>query len=283
MAVHAAGECALIAGARILASDLAPFAPAFASLPPDKDLGPAPAGTLVRIFSKVQLAALIPDAQPPLPDRLCVERKREPIAADVWQAAVDAAMTRLCPDIPWKATVLETPKHRFPSGSIHLARSGIVTGRGPVSLWRGSLLLPDKSSVPVWVRLEIRTQRPAAILLKPLRAGQPLTAEDYRVEEVWAPGLCEPAPAPPSLDGLVARQAMQAGSPLLLDHLRRAPAVHRGQSVDLEVTAGRTRLRVSAVAGHDAEVGQPVQLKSSWNGTVLVGRVTGARKARVEE
>lgn len=282
LAAQAAGECALIDGARILASDLAPFAPAFATLPADKDIGPAPAGTMVRVFSKVQLADLLADAEAQVPDRLCVQRKRDPIPAEAWQAAVDAAMTRLCPDTPWKAKVLEAPNHRFPSGSIQLGRSGIVAGHGSVQLWRGSLLLPDKSSIPIWVRLEIRTQRMAAVLQRPLTAGQPLTEDDYRVEEVWAPGLCDAGPARPSLDGFVTKRAMQSGSEVLLEHLRRAPAVHRGQSVDLEVTAGRTRLRVPAVASHDAEVGEAVKLKSTWNGSLLMGRVTGSQKAKVD-
>ena len=81
---------------------------------------------------------------------------------------------------------------------------------------------------------------------------------------------------------MVAKRALAQGAVLAGEDLRRAPAVHRGQPVELEASAGAARLRVPTVAEHDAEVGDKVQLKSSWNGTKLVGRVTGAQKAKVD-
>jgi flagella basal body P-ring formation protein FlgA len=149
-------------------------------------------------------------------------------------------------------------------------------------LWRGALLLPDKSSIPVWVRVEIQTQRKAAIVQRPLAAGALVSGEDVREEEIWATGLCREERAAPRVDGMVARRNLVAGAELTKEDLRRAPAVFRGQSVELEAASGPARLRVPAVAEHDAEIGETVQLKSSWNGTKLVGRVTGAQKAKVE-
>jgi len=278
----AADPCALVDGARILAGHLTTAAPAFAALPPDKDLGPAPAGTMVRVFYKAQLAALLPGVTGELPDRLCVQRKREVIPPQSWQAAVESSMARICAEIPWKAKILESPNHRFPSGELVFSRAGLVASRGSASLWRGALILPDKSSIPVWVRAEIQTRRQAAILLRPVPAGGELTAEDYREEEIWMPGLCAEERATPQANGMVAKRAMAAGAVVTAADLRRAPAIHRGQSVELEAASGPARLRVPAVAEHDAEVGDKVQLKSGWNGTRLVGRVTGTQKAKVE-
>ena len=274
--------CTLVDGARILAADLTAAAPAFAALPPDKDLGPAPAGTMVRVFYKAQLAALLPGVTGELPDRLCVQRKRDVIPPQIWQAAVDSSMARICAEIPWKAKVLESPNHRFPSGELVFNRAGLVASRGSASLWRGALILPGKSSVPVWVRAEIQTRHRAAILLRPVPAGGELTAEDYREEEIWTPGLCAGERETPRVNGMVAKRAMAAGAVVAAGDLRRAPAIHRGQSVELEAASGPALLRVPAVAEHDAEVGDKVQLKSSWNGTRLVGRVTGTQKAKVE-
>ena len=278
----AADACILVDGARIRAADLAAYAPAFGALPPDKDLGPAPAGTMVRVFYKVQLAALLPGPAAELPDRLCVQRKRDAIPPEVWQAAVDATMSRICPATPWKATVLEAPRHRFPSGEIAFNRAGLVASRGSAQLWRGALQLPDKSSVPVWVRVEVQTQRRALILHRPVAAGGTLTADDYREEEVWAPGLCTEEREAVRPEGMIVKRALAAGAAVVNEDLRRPPAVHRGQPVELEAASGTARLRVPTVAEHDAEVGDKVQLKSSWNGTKLVGRVTGSQKARVE-
>ena len=174
---RAADTCALVDGAKIRAADLAILAPAFAALPPDKELAPAPAGTMVRVFYKAQLAALLPGLQVELPDRLCVQRKRDVIPPEAWQAAVDAAMTSLCATTPWRAKVLEAPQHRFPTGEVLFNRSGIVASRGSVQLWRGALMLPDKSSIPVWVRVELQARRRATILQHAVVAGAILTAE----------------------------------------------------------------------------------------------------------
>lgn len=280
----AAETCALVDGAKIRASDLVPLAPAFAALPPDKELAPAPAGTLVRIFYKAQLVTLLPGLQVELPDRLCVQRRREIIAPTVWQSAIDAAMTGICPAVPWRAKVVEAPQHRFPMGQIQFHRSGIVASRGSIQLWRGALMLPDKSSIPIWVRVELQSRRHATLLQHSLAAGAVLTAADYKQEEIWAPGPCsvekEPLLDP---DGLVVKRPMAAGAELFREDLRRAPAVHRGQSIELEAASGAARIRIPAVAEQDGEIGETVRLRSGWNGSRLTGRVTGAQKVRVDE
>ena len=282
MIARAEDPCVVVDGARIRAGDLAAVARAFNVLPPEKDIGPAPAGTMVRVFYKAQLASLLPGVTDELPDRLCVQRKRDAIPPETWQAALDTAMTSICAAIPWKARVLEAPHHRFPSGELVFTRAGSGASRGSVQFWRGALVLPDKSSVPVWVRAEIQTQRRVTILRRPVPAGGELTAEDYREDEIWSPGLCAEERELPRPDGMVAKRAMPAGVVVAKEDLRRAPAVHRGQSVELEAASGPARLRVPTVAEHDAEVGDRVRLKSSWNGTRLVGRVTGTKKAKVE-
>ena len=60
--LSAAEGCVAVDGARIRAGDLAGAAPAFAALPPEKDLAPAPAGTLVRIAQICESAGAAPQA-----------------------------------------------------------------------------------------------------------------------------------------------------------------------------------------------------------------------------
>ena len=274
--------CALVDGARILAGDLVAVAPAFSALPAETDIAPAPAGKLVRVFYRAQLAALLPTPHDELPDRICVQRKREVIPPSVWQQAIESAMTSGCGPTPWRAKVLEAPQHKYPNGQIQFSRSGIVSSRGVVHLWRGSLILPDKSSIPVWVRVELQSRRRTNILLRPLAVGAVLSAEVYRQEDVWAPGPCATDREPLRVEGLVVRHALRAGTELLREDLRLPPAVHRGQSIELETGSGATRIRIPAVAEQDGEVGEMVRLRSEWNGSKLTGRVTGTRKARVE-
>lgn len=278
----AAGECVLVDDTRIRAADLATVAPPFATLAPETDLGAAPAGTLVRVFTRTQLAALLPAAAQDVPDRLCVQRKREAIPAPVWQEAIEAAMRKICPTTPWKAKVLDTPHHKFPTGELTFTRSGLVLRRGAVQIWRGALMLSDKSSIPVWVRSEIQTQRRATVLKRTVTGGTLLAPEDYEQAQIWAPGICQEDPEPAQAEGMVARRTLSEGTELRREDLRRAPAIHRGQSVELEAASGKARLRIQAIAEEDADIGESVRLKSTWNGSKLVGRVTGTQKARVD-
>ena len=223
-----------------------------------------------------QLAALLPGIEADLPDRLCVQRKRDVIPAAAWQSAVEAALTKLCPATPWKVKIEEVPQHRFPSGEILFARSGVVASRGPVQLWRGSLVLPDKSSVPIWVKAEIKTQRHALLLQHAVAAGAVLAAGDFKEEEIWAPGLCvEETKERPSMEGLIAKKSLAAGAELLREDLRRPPAVHRGEPIEVESGSGAARIKVPAVAEKDGEIGVLLEeilnprdpaLKSGLNG-----------------
>ena len=280
--LHASTECALISGARIRAEDLAPLAPAFAALPPAQDLGPAPFGTMIRVFSRAQLAALLPGLTAELPASVCVQRKRGPIPPAAWQSAVDDAMAKICPGTPWRAKILEVPNHLYPDGALAFTRSGLAASRGRENLWRGSLVLPGNATIPVWVRVDVESRRNALILLRALAPGELLTANDFREADIWAPGLCSLAPAINQVDGMAAKHALSAGSELRPEHLRRPPAISRGQSVELEVAACVARLRLPAVAARDADIGETVEFKSGWTGTKLIGRVTGAKTAKVE-
>ena len=280
--LSAAGNCILVDGPRIRAADLATQVPAFAAVPSDSDLGPAPAGTMIRIFTRVQLASLLSVTAPELPDRLCVQRKRESLSASLWQAAVDEAMARFCGSVPWHAKVVDYPRHRFPQGVLSFAPAGFVPGRGLVQLWRGALSLADKSTVPVWVRLEVQVQRTARVSSHPITAGTTLSSADFQEERIWANGICKDAPAPWDAIGTLAKRSIPPGIEITREDVRRPPAVQRGQSIEVEAGTSQARIRVPAVAEHDAEIGEKIHVRSEWNGSKLTGTVVGNQKARVE-
>lgn len=278
----ASEACVLVDGPRIHAGDLAPLAPAFAELPPDKDLGPAPAGTLVRLFHRGQLAALLPGTHSDLPERLCVQRRRDVIPPEAWQAAIERTVKESCGEIPAKIHVVEAPKHRFPSGQLIFHRAGITASRGSALLWRGSIAMPDKSSVPVWLRVELQTLRPAVLAARPIAMGSVLVAEDFKVENTWVPGICETEKEAWRPIGLSARRAISAGSEIRKEELRVPPTVRRGDAVEIETKAGAARIRIPAIAEQDAELGETAPFRSSWNGAKIAGRVVGNQKVRVE-
>lgn len=278
----------LVDGSRMRARDFVPSVPAFAALPAETDLGPSPAGTMARIFTKAQLVALLEGTAPGgLPDRLCVERRREAVSMEVWQASVEEAMTKHCRDGEWRAKVIEAPEHRFPTGKLSFAPTGLLPSRSGAQTWRGAIHLSDKSSVPVWVRLDLSVRRRAAVLSRDLAAGAVISATDFQWDNVWAPplpgtGLCAAGDADWQPEGMIARRTLRAGALLTKSDFRRAPAVQRGDAVEVEAQAGSARIRIPAVADRDAQIGESIPVTSSWNGSKITARVTGERKAKVD-
>jgi flagella basal body P-ring formation protein FlgA len=280
-----AGECVVVDGARVLAGALAGSVPAFGALAAETDLGPAPVGAMARIYTKSQLAAFFAGGEPDgLPDRLCVRRWRAAIGREDWQGAIEAALRRQCGEQEWRAKVIDWPRHEYPRGELGFGAGGFVRTARPPQMWRGVLAMADKSTIPVWVRLEVEVRKTIRVTTRAVRAGEMLSEADSVEEERWVPGVCGGGGEKQEWRGagMVARRAIAAGVRVGMEDLRRPPAVIRGQSVEVEAEAGTARIRIPAVAEGNAEVGDVVRLKSSWNGSRLVGRVTGNQKARVE-
>lgn len=274
--VAAAADCVVVDGARLRAAELATRIAEFAKLDPAKDLGPAPFGAMVRIYSKAQLADFLGRGAESLPETTCVERRREPIPESAWRAALEAAAN----GCEVRIELREYPKHRFPIGELHFARTGIVSG-ATTSLWRGSLVLPEKQTIPVWVRADIRVPGSRWTIRAQIQAGSKLGEEDLSEETGWFAGIPCKTNEHWTPVGLVARRNLKAGAVLLPSDTRRPPAVQRGQTVDVE-SGGAARVRVNGVAETNGEIGQNVRVTSSWNGSRLVGRVTAEGKVRVE-
>lgn len=275
-AAIAAAECVVVEGAQVRAGELAARVAPFAALDPQHDLGPSPFGAMVRIYSKTQLVEMLGRGAENLPETLCVERRREPIPESKWREALDRAVAGC--EVHFH--LREFPKHRFPIGELQFAKTGIVLG-ATVSLWRGSLALPDKQSIPVWVRAEIRVPNKRWKIAAPVPAGSRIGEGDVLQEAGWFAGTPCQAVEEWNPEGLIARRSLKPGAILQRSDARRPHAIQRGQTVDIE-SGGAARVRVPGVAETNAEIGQNVRVTSSWNGSRLTGRVTVDGKVRVE-
>jgi flagella basal body P-ring formation protein FlgA len=292
------GGCLEVDGARIHAGRLAERVAAFAALDSGADLGPAPVGSLVRVFTRTQLQSLLgleAGATADLPNRLCVTRKRQTIPREQWQAAAEKAVAEVCGSMPWRASVTEFSKQAYPAGELQFSPTGLGpvapvgarnSGRKRPRSWRGQLVLPERTTIPVWIQLELETQAETAVAVRDLAAGTVLRTDDYKVEPVWRTEtgggtLCS-ASAPAPQAGMVLSRSVAAGEALPLGSVRRAPAVRRGATVELEVEAGAAMLRAPATAEADAEIGEPVRVRNHWNGRGQVGKVAGNGRVRLE-
>ena len=271
-----ASDCVSVVGGRILAGEIAARVASFSSLDPLRDLGPAPFGSMARIFSQPQLAELLGRGSEDLPETLCVERRREPIPESKWREA----LSRAVPDCDIQIELRDYPKHRLPVGELQFSKSGFVPG-ATVSLWRGSLALPERQTIPVWVRAEVRILGVRWKVAAPVQPGGRIAESDLVMERGWFTGIPCQAAEDWNPAGLIARRSLKAGAVLHKTDFRRLPAVQRGQVVAVE-SGGAARVRVPAVAEGNGEVGESVRVTSSWNGSRLIGRVTAEGKVRVD-
>lgn len=94
---------------------------------------------------------------------------------------------------------------------------------------------------------------------------------------------CVPLSASAAAVGLRLLQARHRGDVLCASMLGSVPAVARGKTVTVEVTAGAVMLRTEAVARADAGVGERVSLSRAANSDPFWGVVTGPGEVRVNE
>jgi flagella basal body P-ring formation protein FlgA len=94
---------------------------------------------------------------------------------------------------------------------------------------------------------------------------------------------CTPLTASASAVGMRLLQSRHQGDALCASMLGPVPAVARGKTVMVEVTAGAVVLRTEAVARADAAVGERVSLYRTANSDPFWGVVTAPGEVRVNE
>jgi|SRR5579871_1471967 len=161
---QAPDHCALLEHETIAAGDLAAAMPAFAQLPPELAIAPAPAPGTRRLFRAPELAALARShgIEAGASQDLCFEWKMEPLDRGSLAAAMQAAL-------PYPEThieVLETSVPSAPPGRFEFRREdlGASASKGthaPV-VWRGNVLYGAGRRFSIWARVLIAT--PPAVI-----------------------------------------------------------------------------------------------------------------------
>jgi len=147
-----AGTCALVQQDPITARDVAAIEPAFAALPADTPVVPAPIPGARRVMRTVELSALARnhgfDAAPA--EDICFEWPMEALDRErMLQAMHDAAF-----DPGTSFEVLETSRYPVPRGRIEFRRDELGTGRGPV-MWRGNVIYGGGRRFSIWARVQV--------------------------------------------------------------------------------------------------------------------------------
>ena len=263
---------------RITAGDLAAASPAFANLAADTVLGFAPAPGVMRRWSAAELRRLAGRlGASPLPtEEICVER---PVAA-LDPARLTAALQAALPEA--EIRILDFSRQAVPEGILEFPRSGLRRSGGG-TVWNGFVRYGGGRRFAVWAKVEVRAHQPVVVAAVDLRPGQPVAADQIRLEQragFPASGYVETIE---SVVGLEPRRTIRAGSPVPTTALASPPQVRPGDTVRVTVESGATRLELDAQAEGAAAAGQRVALRNPVSHRLFFAQVEGKGRASARQ
>jgi flagella basal body P-ring formation protein FlgA len=279
-ALLASGPCLSIEGDEVRARDLAVAIPELRRIDGEARVGYAPLPGMRRTFSPAALRAFArrfgilvnPESE------VCVERQRRPLKREDVERALRSAGI--------EAEILEVCPCLVPSGRLDSLRSQIMapgpSGADQPTMWRGRWLYADGKSLPVWAKVRLTRREQYLVASEDLPAGRPVEASQLHGE--WKTGVDQKRYARDlaEVEGKAPRRRIRQGDLIPLALLAPAPAVKRGDTVEVSVDSGAARLRFQAQAETTGYLGGRVLLRNPQNGRRFQATVSGRRKAAIQ-
>ncbi|MBL4699843.1 MAG: flagellar basal body P-ring formation protein FlgA, partial [Phycisphaeraceae bacterium] len=155
-------------------------------------------------------------------------------------------------------------------GSAKLGRLPLTIGR-----WRGSTLV---SQTRVTAKVSYKTL--ALVAINNIRRGDQFGPGDLQVQEVELHSdHAKPLRKLSEVVGLIASRSIRKKQTLLVDDVRPALVIRRGQMVSIRTIVGGMVIRTTARAMADAAMDQMIQLKNERSRESFMARVIGPRAA----
>ncbi len=274
MAVTASAACLPVTSDRILGRDLAMADPKFSALPPAMQIAYAPVPGVTRVFAIAELQRIAHANGITWPDgsEVCFEI---PTHAPDDAEFIDS-MHRSLPSAA-SLKLVEIGKAAIPPGRIEFPLAGLeplAAGNDGVQLWRGFVQYTDTRRIPVWARVSVALSYASVVATHDLAANIPIDTAALRLETRTGPLNRPPVVARiEDVSGRVLQRPLKAGSEILLSLLDDPPAVHRGDSVKVEVRSGFAVLHFDAVAESTARTGEMAELRNPINGKLFRARI----------
>ncbi len=183
-----------------------------------------------------------------------------------------------------RVEISEYSRYPVPRGELEFALSGLSSPRtaqpSAPALWKGFVRYGGGRRYAVWARVRIRAPLRRVLAGENLTAGQPVRAEQLRLETVEGFPLHRSAPCKlEEVAGKVPRRTIVTGTALSLEDFEEPRAVQRGDEVAIEVESGATRLAFTGRAESAGRRGDVVSVRNVASGRNFSARVAG--KGRV--
>jgi flagella basal body P-ring formation protein FlgA len=274
-------SCTAIESSQIRAGDIAAALPEFAAVNPDTPLAAAPLPGVRRMLRPAELTVMARrnGIEVKDPAELCVEYRME--ALDTGK--VLEAMYRALGNPELKIEIVETSVYPVPRGLVEFPRDRLVspaTGRAP-ALWRGDVVYGAGRRFAIWARVVMESRQNRVVAAVSLKMGQPIEAAQLRTESVEGFPSTGVAESVEQVVGRVPSRPISAGTAIRLDQVVAAPEVRRGETVEIEVRAGNTRLGFSGKSESDGRRGDLIAVRNLTSNRAFQARVSGRGRAEI--
>jgi flagella basal body P-ring formation protein FlgA len=189
------------------------------------------------------------------------------------------------------ARILDAMRARLPEAGIELLDfSRWPVPEGPLEFpleglrgdhWSGAVRYAGSRRFPVWAKVKVRITAPRAVAAHDLRAGQRLTAADFRLETGSAAADAHPA-AIEQLSGRRLRRDVRAGTAMRAEWTDVPPDVMRGETVRVEVRSGAATLAFDGQAQGSGSAGQTVAVVNPDTRKRFQARVEGPGRVSLQ-
>jgi flagella basal body P-ring formation protein FlgA len=146
-------------------------------------------------------------------------------------------------------------------------------------LWRGYIEYANRRRFMVWTRVRIRANVTRVVTTAPIRAGEPISADQVRVEEFQGFPFGDPSVA--TLDrvvGQISRRPMTAGVPVPEHFLERPLDVERKDVVKVRVRNGAAVVIAEGLAEASGRAGDLIAIRNPKSGSTFNARITGPKE-----
>jgi len=254
--------------------DLAQVNSAFAGLPADLQLSPAPLPGQERVFRPAELRRIA------LANHLPVSTFSDicfawPVKVPERAALVAAIEKTLAGRNPHVA-ILEQSLIPAPEGEVVFPLAGMSGISAHPVIWRGYVIYAGTRHFPIWARVQVTVAEPRVVAANPIRTGEILSQSDLRLETYQGPVDREAAFSDlSSAVGMIARRDLAAGSPISELMVAKPRDVERGDLVSVTVKSGDAVIQAQGLAEQSGGRGDVITVRNPHTGKIFHARVQG--------
>ena len=276
--------CTSITGPQITGADLASANPAFAGIPSESPLAPAPLPGSTRIFYPAELQSIASRFSFAVgtPDQVCFRfatglLNREQLL-DEMRKALNLTGARI--------ELLETSPGLVPDGKLDFPLQGLGAPAAPNQktplFWRGTIIYAGDRRFPVQAKVRIAAPFNRVVAMEALKSGMPVRSEQLRLETVEGyPPTKSSELTLEQVASMVPLRPIAAGGEVRLDNLTVPNDVNRGDLIHVEVRFGAAHLALTGRAETGGRVGEIIAIRNLESKQLFRARIEARDRAIV--